>query len=311
MNFYLAIDAGGTKTDFLLASDTQELARVRTGTIKRMRTDELTASQNLAQALQMLTFRTGISMAQVTRTCIGTAGERVPLVADWLRTELTARIGGDLILLGDVEIALCAAFENDPGILVLAGTGSNVAGRTPDSVITTAGGWGPVLSDQGSGHRIGYEALRALFLAIDEGKSTSLLPAILDFWKLTSIDHLVEHAHSIHAPDFSALTELVLSCAEDNDEIANRVLTQQGRELAFLVQLVIRRIQHAPEHRNWIPRLAFAGSILQNVKPVREVLIAEILRDFPETTIHQSIVDPLEGALWRARTGSPNPGLTS
>jgi N-acetylglucosamine kinase-like BadF-type ATPase len=37
MSFFLALDAGGTKTDYVLADETRELERVRTGTIKRMR----------------------------------------------------------------------------------------------------------------------------------------------------------------------------------------------------------------------------------------------------------------------------------
>ena len=44
MSFFLALDAGGTKTDYVLADETRELARVRTGTIKRMRTDAETAA---------------------------------------------------------------------------------------------------------------------------------------------------------------------------------------------------------------------------------------------------------------------------
>ena len=51
MAFYLALDVGGTKTEYVLADDTHELARVRGGTIKRMRTDATTATQNLDAAL--------------------------------------------------------------------------------------------------------------------------------------------------------------------------------------------------------------------------------------------------------------------
>jgi hypothetical protein len=42
--FSLALDAGGTKTDYVLTDETEELALVRTGTIKRMGTDEETAA---------------------------------------------------------------------------------------------------------------------------------------------------------------------------------------------------------------------------------------------------------------------------
>ncbi len=229
MSFFLALDAGGTKTDYLLADETRELARVRTGTIKRMRVDAATASLNLESALAQLSGQTGISMASVTRTCIGTAGENVPLVKDWLRESITARVGGELLILGDVEIALDAAFPGRAGVLVLAGTGSNVVGRTRGGLLISAGGWGPALADQGSGHRIGLESLRAIFLAKDEERDTLLLPAVLEFWQLSSLDNLVEYANSNPAPDFSRLTGVVSQCAELGDESSFNSSAPAGR----------------------------------------------------------------------------------
>src|SRR5580698_10792794 len=253
MSFFLALDAGGTKTDYALADETRELARVRTGTIKRMRVDAGTACRNLESALAELTARTGISMASVTRTCVGTAGETVPLVKDWLRESITARVGGGLLILGDVEIALDAAFPGRAGVLVLAGTGSNVVGRTNGGLLLTAGGWGPALADQGSGHRIGLESLRAIFLAKDQERQTLLLSAVMEFWKLPSLDSLIEYGNSQPAPDFSKLTEVVVRCAELGDEIALAVLRQQGEELADLVRLVIRRLRLHSNEPDWTP----------------------------------------------------------
>src|SRR6202453_2307648 len=212
MSFFLALDAGGTKTDYLLADETRELARVRTGTVKRMRVSAATASQNLESALTQLSTQTGISMASITRTCIGTAGESVPLVRDWLQASFSASVGGGLLILGDVEIALEAAFPGRAGVLAMAGTGSNVVGRTSGGLLLTAGGWGPALADQGSGHRIGLGGLRATFLAKDEERQTLLLQAVLDFWQLPSVDLLVEYANCLPAPDFSRLPEVVLRC---------------------------------------------------------------------------------------------------
>jgi glucosamine kinase len=304
MSFFLALDAGGTKTDYVLADETQELARVRTGTIKRMRVDAATASYNLELALAQLSAQTGISMASITRTCIGTAGETVPLVRDWLQASFSARVGGGLLILGDVEIALEAAFPGRAGVLVLAGTGSNVVGRTNGGLLMTAGGWGPALADQGSGHRIGLESLRALFLAKDEGRETLLLPAVMDFWQLSSLDVLVEYANSRPGPDFSKLTEVVVRCAELGDETASGVLRRQGEELAYLVRLVIRRLRRASDEHEWTPLIAFTGSILENVAPVRDALIAGVQCEFPNAQAPDNVVDPIEGALWRARTGS-------
>lgn len=307
MPYFLALDVGGTKTDYVLANDECELAKVRTGTIKRLRANAQTATANLDQALTELTAHTGISMSSISCTCVGTAGESVPLVADWLRESIHSRVAGDLLLLGDVEIALDAAFQGSCGVLVMAGTGSNVAGRLPDGTLTTAGGWGPALADQGSGHRIGLEGLRAAFLTIDEGRFTLLLDAVLEFWKLPSLNHLVEYANSQPEPDFSRLTEIMLRAANLGDEVAASVLRREGEALAHLVRLIIRRLQAASTTatstpQTSLPSIAFTGSIMEMVHPVREALIESVRNEFPDIQVLGGVVDPLAGAIWRART---------
>jgi N-acetylglucosamine kinase-like BadF-type ATPase len=301
--FYLAIDAGGTKTDYVLADEMRVLGRVRGGTIKRLRVDAGTAAANLHGALEALSKQTGVPLQAVTRTCVGTAGDNAPLVVDWLRKTLTASVGGDLLVLGDVEIALDAAFPDGTGVIVLAGTGSHVAGRTEAGVLSTVGGWGPELADQGSGYRIGHEALRAAFLARDEGRSTLLLQAVCDFWKLHSLEDLVEFANSRPTPDFTRLTEVVLRCAELGDEVASSLLRQQGEELAYLVRLMMRRLQAASTRKDWTPSIAFAGSIMENASVVREALLASVRCEFPEVRALVGVVDPIEGAIARVRTG--------
>jgi len=305
--FYLALDVGGTKTEYVLADETRELARVRGGTIKRMRTDADTATRNLDKALAELTALTGVSMQDISRSCVGAAGITVALVTDWIREAFAERVGGSLILVGDVEIALDAAFFGGPGVLVMAGTGSNVAGRTTTGDLTTAGGWGPTLSDQGSGNRIGYQALRDIFLAIDENRVTTLLPAVLELWQLPDLDSLVGYANQIPAPDFTRLAPAVVKCAAEGDAVAQNVLHREAEELAHLAHLVIERIQQS-KHRpdwlpGWLPDLAFTGSILEHVTPIREGIVAALHRDLPSLTVLPGVVDPILGALWRARIG--------
>ncbi len=304
MAFYLALDIGGTKTDYLLADETRELARVRTGTIKRMRTDASTAAANLDHALAQLTALSGVSPQDITRTCIGTAGETVPLVTTWLREAFAARVSGELILLGDVEIALDAAFHGGIGVLAMAGTGSNVAGRMPDGTLITAGGWGPELADQGSGHKIGREGLRAALMARDEQLPTLLIDAVLKFWNLASLDLLIEYANARPAPDFSQLTEVVLRCANQGDAVAAEVLRREGEDLAWLVRVVIRRIHAASPDDAVLPSLAFTGSIMEKVQPVRAALIASVRSEFPSLHTLEGVIDPLAGALWRARSNA-------
>lgn len=303
MALYLAVDLGGTKTEYVLADETRELARVRGGTIKRMRTDEGTADQNFIQALAELEKKSGASMREVKRSCVGAAGITVALVTDWVRKVFAQHVGGELILVGDVEIALDGAFFGGPGVLVMAGTGSNVAGRSSTGRLTTAGGYGPALGDQGSGARIGQQALRDIFIAIDEERETTLLPAILKLWDLPGIDELVGYANRIPSPDLTKLAPVVLSCAEAGDAVAQQVLRREAEELAHLVRIVIDRLRKDDPRPDWIPDLAFTGSILEHVAPVREGIVEVLRRNFPTLQVIPGMVDPLLGALWRARHG--------
>jgi N-acetylglucosamine kinase-like BadF-type ATPase len=141
-------------------------------------------------------------------------------------------------------------------------------------------------------------------MAIDEQRSTLLQQAIMDYWQLPSLDSLVEYANSVPPPDFSRLTTIVLRCAEQGDEVALAVLREQGEELAYLVRLIIRRLRMTGSEASWTPPIAYAGSILENVPPVRDALIADVQREFPAAVAPDGVVDPIAGALWRARTGT-------
>ncbi|MGI4829502.1 MAG: N-acetylglucosamine kinase [Janthinobacterium lividum] len=304
MAFFLALDVGGTKTDYVLADESCVLARVRTGSIKRMRTEATAAAAYLDAGLAELVASTGVAMSAVSRTCVGTAGNTVPLVTDWLRSELRARVGGELLVLGDVDIALDAAFPGEAGVLVLAGTGSNVAGRGTDQRVFTVGGWGPALSDQGSGHRIGQQALRAVALAHDAGEANALFEAVLNTWNLRSFDDLVERANALPGPDVSQLVQTVVRCAAEGDFLAQQVLREQGEELAAIVLLLLARLQKISAEPDFVPSLAFAGSIMEHVPAVRQALLKTVRQQFPSARELPGVVDPPLGALWRARTGS-------
>jgi N-acetylglucosamine kinase-like BadF-type ATPase len=242
-------------------------------------------------------------MKSIIRTCVGAAGVTVALVTDWIHEAFAERVGGSLILVGDVEIALDAAFFGGPGVLVMAGTGSNVAGRTTAGDLTTAGGWGPALADQGSGSRIGHQALRDTFLAIDEGRTTTLLPAILELWQLPDLESLIGYANQIPGPDFTRLAPLVVRCAAEGDAVAQNVLHREAEDLAHLARLVMERLRRADNRPGWLPDLAFTGSILEHVAPIREGIVDALRRDLPSLKVLPGVVDPILGALWRARTG--------
>lgn len=304
MAYYLAVDAGGSKTEFLLAEEDRELGRALTGTIKRVNADEARAEANLRDALAELERTTGVSVSKVARTCVGTSGNTVPLVTDWLQQGFAKHVAGPLLLVGDVEIALDAAFFGGRGVLALAGTGSNVAARAGNGEIITAGGWGPILADQGAGHWIGIEGLRRGFLARDEGRPTELLEAARRLWNLPTVDALIEFANTQPPPRYgSKFAREVVACADRGDIVAEEILDQGGVDLAYLVRLLVERMRATEGDAFQVPAVAFAGSILAHVQRVRAAIERSLRLHYSDMRMIEEPVDPVRGALWRAMRG--------
>jgi len=135
MGLFLAIDAGGTKTRCLLADEDRVLGRSTTGSVKLMRVGEAEASARLRTMLAEVSVAAGVGLNEVTQTCVGLAGLTIDAVREWAEREIGEAVGGDLLLAGDEEIALDGAFRGGPGILIIAGTGSNVLGRAGDGAV--------------------------------------------------------------------------------------------------------------------------------------------------------------------------------
>jgi glucosamine kinase len=299
MGFFLAIDAGGTKTRCLLADESRILGRGATGSIKLMRVGEEEASARLREMLMEVSATAGVDLKQVTQTCIGIAGLTIDAVHEWAKREIGDVVGGHLLLAGDEEIALDGAFRGGPGILIIAGTGSNVMGRTADGTMYHAGGWGPALGDEGSGFWIGQEALRTGFWAKDRCIATTLLTEIGKFWGTKSLGEIVEMANDRPGPDFPALAPIVVRCADAGDELAVGILEHAGVELAEQVALVAVKMKESGGKRKI--EAAYTGSVLEHISLVRSTMIAALKTSSPGVKVVEGAVDSLEGALWRAR----------
>jgi glucosamine kinase len=299
MTYFLGIDAGGTSTRAALAEDGRILGRAKNGSIKVMRVSSAEAEANLRTLLDEVAKSSGVPISGVASTCVGTAGVTVSTVTGWIWQTLGPLLHGDLVVCGDVEIALDAAFPGEAGVLVMAGTGSNTLGRTSNGDLITVGGWGPLLADEGSGHWIGLKALRVAIHEMDEHGSSKLLTALAAQWKADTVEQVVEIAHSIPPPDFAALARTVVEIAAKGDPLAQAVLRSGGRALGEDASLALRKVlavePTAPR------RVAFTGSVLENIAMVREAMFAEIEREHPGAQVLPEAVDPIEGALWRAR----------
>jgi glucosamine kinase len=302
MAYFLGIDAGATRTRCALTEDDTILARASSGTIKIMHAPVEEAEKNLDALLQAVSAEAGVALNLIGCTCVGLAGISVPRVADWVRSALHDRVSGDILLTSDGAIALDAAFSGGAGVMVAAGTGSNVIGRASDGRVARVGGWGPAVADEGSGRWIGKRAVRAVFDALDRDEETLLLRKVQEAWELPSIGALVDVANRVPEPEFSTLAPVVVECAQRGDPDAIRILEEAGNTLGVYAVLAAKRVEKLEGNGAALPEVAFTGSILSQIAPVREAMIAYLRRELPRIRIRTEAVDPVLGALWRARS---------
>ena len=301
MALYLGIDAGGSKTTCVVGDEKAILAGATSGGSNVVRCGEAAARAQLHDAIRKACSAGKVEISAVRRICIGIAGAARPAIHTVVRSAIAEVYSGEVVVVGDMVIAMEAAFGGEPGIIVIAGTGSIAYGRNFSGKTARAGGWGFAISDEGSGHWIGRAAISAVMWARDESDAPpgTLAQAILRAWKLKTVDDLIPAANSPGA-DFSLLCPSVMSVAGGNDPLARGVLTQAGIELARFGAIVMRRLgmEHAP-----VP-VAMSGGVFRSSELVRNVFSRSLQSDCPNAVLRSELVDPVGGALRIARAGT-------
>ena len=78
-------------------------------------------------------------------------------------------------MIEDAALLLAAGTPDGWGVAVVAGTGSMAFARGTDGRTARAGGWGPLLGDEGSGYALALSGLRAAARAADGRAQATLL----------------------------------------------------------------------------------------------------------------------------------------
>jgi glucosamine kinase len=303
MSLVLGIDGGGTHTrasivEVSVANGNKVLAFAESGSIKRLRVGSHVAEENLRALLTKVYTQAGVP--SVDAASVGVASATMPGISEWITAVLREFKIEKSEVVGDEVIALDAAFEGGPGILQIAGTGSNTIGRASDGSRECAGGWSSRLGDEGSGYWIGLHAIRRALKAHDREEPTEVLNRVCEIWGTPSIEALVNLGDGTPGPDFAALAPAISELAEAGDAVAIGVLKQAAADLVDFVLLVRSKLRSKHGIEGEVP-VAFTGSVIEKTPIVRREFFAGVKAVAPEMPILESAVVSLEGAIWRAK----------
>jgi N-acetylglucosamine kinase-like BadF-type ATPase len=298
MNVVLGVDGGGTNTRASIVQGERVLAHAQNGSIKRLRVGAEAAEANLRALLKEVFAKAGVN--GVRAASVGVASVSMPGVVEWITAVLLDFGAERSEVIGDEAIALDAAFRGGPGILQIAGTGSNTVGRAPDGAREGAGGWSSRLGDEGSGYWIGVNSLRRALHALDREQPTQILQKVGEIWGAPTLRELINLGDSTPGPDFAALAPAINELADAGDPVAKEILAQAAADLVAFVLLVRAKLRRKHNIAGEVP-VAWTGGVIEHMTLVREAFFAGLQSAAPQMPVSREPVVPLDGALWRAQ----------
>ncbi|WP_127579555.1 BadF/BadG/BcrA/BcrD ATPase family protein [Paenibacillus koleovorans] len=192
---------------------------------------------------------------------------------------------------GDVDSTFYGALGREYGLVALAGTGSFVTGANAAGERASAGGWGPVIGDPGSGQMIAVQALQAVGLQYDErGPATALTPKLLRHYGAATSQEL---KRLVKLDNVSKLTVLVREAADEGDAVAQAILAAAGGSLAEMAASVATRLGMAGSPCD----LALAGGLPRIGERYTRPFAARLAELCPAVRVAEPLLPPLGGAL--------------
>jgi glucosamine kinase len=223
---YLGIDGGQSSTKALLADETgRVIGRGTGGPCNHAGSAEGRAKflNAVGECLRQAYREAGVN-SEATRfasVCLGLSGGSED--KEHFTRELIA--SDRYKLTHDAEIALLGGTAGEPGIIVIAGTGSIAFGRNAQMQTARAGGWGYIFGDEGGGFDLTKQALRRS-LEYEEGwgKPTRLHQALLEVCGAGSANELLHYFYNhFDRTLIASYAKVVTAAAEEGDEVAHEV----------------------------------------------------------------------------------------
>lgn len=286
--YLLGIDGGGTKTHAAITdSRCRILGEGYAGGANPLRIGLEEAVAHIEQAVSEACAQAGIELGDIDFACAAIAGINHPIHYHTMKDALDEALSvGGLELVTDARAALEGALDGRPGVVVIAGTGSIAIGVNADGKQARAGGFGPTLSDEGSGYYIAQRALKAVVSSFD-GRSpgTTLAERVCQRLGVADPSDLpgVIYNSDSEPVDIAPLAELVDEAAREGDEVAREILKAAGRELGRLAVSVIDKL----ELQSSAFRVACVGSVFRSGE-----LVLEPLREAVSRVAHLAEIGP-------------------
>ena len=292
----LGVDGGGSKT-LAVVSTLEGLvlgASVRAGS----NWEEVglpRAADTLDRVVSEALDAARIPRHQLTASVFGLAGVDWDSDQDRLGNVLTRlHLGGARLITNDAFVALRAGLSGVAGVVVVAGTGTVVAGRDPAGNTFRTWGLGPYFGDYGAGSDISERAVRAVAEAyLGKAPQTALTELLCTHERVRTVPELLEKI-SREQDDLPYVAHELINIAEAGDEAARSIVEDAGRELGVNANLVAERLGLAGSDYE----LVLSGGLFRSTtKILMDPLVATVRTVSPDVKPIRLVRPPVVGAV--------------
>jgi N-acetylglucosamine kinase-like BadF-type ATPase len=254
---YAGFDGGGTRTTCVVCDPDGSVLGVGSGGRSNYHnTGAPRALASLRRSFEGALEQSGLTDSPVElKACFGLAGLDSPMdVATMKHAIASMRLTPgeeskrrENLVENDWRTAVTAAFIDEPGVTLIAGTGCVAAAQSAGGrKVVRVGGWGHIVDDRGSAYDIGRDALYAAMRDHDgRGPKTKLLKLIMRKLGVDEPQGIIArvYAEHIRVSEVASLSTLVSEAAGEGDVVALQVLREKGRILGELVVSAASRLR--------------------------------------------------------------------
>lgn len=246
----MGIDGGGTKTLGILYNPaTNQVWAAQSGGSNPRALGVERAAEALDHIVNELVAQSAAHPSAIRSTVIGLSATDNPQDRDVIfRAAKTLSSLQSLYGTNDVPLAWAAGTYCQPGVAIIAGTGSNTFGVSESGNVWRTGGHDYILGDEGSGFWIGLSAMKkALRFRDGRGRATELAGRLMRFYGIGRIDELLNlvlvQGSSIGKAEVAAFAVEVSEAAKNGDQVAIDIFARAARDLAEQVNTVIHKLK--------------------------------------------------------------------
>jgi N-acetylglucosamine kinase-like BadF-type ATPase len=290
MRLFLGVDGGQTSTVALIGDETGQVVGIGCGPACRH-------EGAIGEAVNAAGAAGGFATGPIEAACFGLSGG--PAGKETALRELVK--AEHYIVTHDAAIALTGALAGEPGIIVIAGTGSMAFGKSHTGRSAgrsaRAGGWGYAFGDEGGAFDLVRQALRvALRQEEGWGPPTALRELLLEASGAEDANELMHRFYTSEWPRerVASLAPLLDQAAEGGDLVAQEILNGAGQALAVLAGIVGGQLFQ----RNEAVTVSYTGGVF------RSPVVLERFRMLVELEDGARVKAPRYGTLYSPAAGA-------